>query len=56
MDELLRFELRSHPDQAVSLEVSELPDDLRQALDNLAAHTDRFTYTVADRLSDFQPS
>jgi hypothetical protein len=46
--EFLDLELRGHPDQAISLELTELPADLRDALDDLAASTGRFTFSVVD--------
>jgi hypothetical protein len=52
VQELLELELRTHPNQVVSVELSEVPDDLRRVLDNLASDTGRLTYTVVDRPSE----
>ena len=53
VQQVLEQELRTHPDQVVSLELSERPDDLLRVLDSLASDTGRLTYTVADRFAEF---
>jgi hypothetical protein len=47
---MLQAEMNAHPECEIHLEMSELPDDLRATLDNLAAHG-RLRYTIVPRLS-----
>ena len=52
--EMLQIELTDHEDSTLRLETSELPDELRVALDDLAIVSGRLTYSVVPSLSPIE--